>query len=43
MSDLVIVGAVVDEHREINAYLGGGQADALGRIHGGEHVSNELQ
>jgi hypothetical protein len=43
MSDLLIVGAVVDEHREVNAYLGGSQTDAFGRVHGGEHVPNKIQ
>src|SRR3954447_17333503 len=41
--DMVSVGAVVDEHRQIDAYLSGSQAHALGRIHGGEHIPYKLQ
>ena len=43
MPDLLIVGAVVDEDRQIDAYLGSGQADALRGVHGGKHVPNEIQ
>jgi len=43
MPDLLIVGAVVDEHCEIDAYLSGGKADAFSGVHGGKHVTNEVQ
>src|SRR6188472_2367059 len=43
MPDLLIVGAVIDEYRQIGAYLGSGEADAFRRVHGGKHVPNQIQ
>jgi len=40
--DVVSVRAVVDEHSHVDTYLGSGETDALGRIHGREHVPYEL-
>jgi len=39
MSYLVVIGAVVDEYRQIDAYLGRSQTNTLGRVHGREHVA----
>ena len=38
LAHLALVRAVVDEDGEVDSYLGGGQPDPLGGVHGGEHV-----
>ena len=42
VSLVVVVGAVEDEDGEVDADLVGGQTDALGGLHGGEHVLDQL-
>ena len=38
---ILVVVAVIDEHRHTDADLGGGQTDPLGEIHRGEHVIDQ--
>ena len=42
MSYLIIIGAVVDEYRQIDAYLGRSQPNTLRRVHGREHVAQQV-
>ena len=37
----VVVGAVEDEHRQVDADLAGGQADAVGGVHRRDHVGDQ--
>ena len=39
--DAVVVGAVVDEDREVDTDLAGGEPDAVGGVHRGDHVGGE--
>ena len=41
MADVLVVGAVVDEHPQRDADLVGGEPDALRRVHRGEHVLDQ--
>ena len=43
MSYLVVIGAVVDEDCQINAHLGRSQTNTFRRVHGREHVAQQLE